>query len=166
MSTIAIIFDPQRADKYVAPASFYYPKSAALIDRKRPLPQGAGNPQDLEYGQVILIPNNTNLIEKKDWDAVCAHEPNKVHIQRMTGRGALRVFDPGKPEEELTGYTMDFDEMDAIEIIEKSSDIEWLRVCAIREDKRRKVAKACTDRVTQIEEEKKRKNQVQQAMVM
>jgi hypothetical protein len=104
--------------------------------------------QELEVtAQDALIPG-TNFVREEVW-ALMSQNP---FIQRFIDAQALVVIEPIKLDEGVdpTGTTLDFEPLSAVQIVNESVDLEWLKTCIVREN-REKVIDACRKRIKVVE---------------
>lgn len=101
----------------------------------------------IESVSLLLTPG-TQFVDPDKWALIYEHPANKGVIDRMVRRRTLAVYEPQHGEAGPTGTTLDFpDEDDAINLIENSYGMDWLRASFAQETQRMRVKDACRERM-------------------
>lgn len=112
--------------------------------------------QALEVDRIVLGPG-TQLVNEMLWEKMKNHAPTGKEIARMEKKGVIRLMRSQFQSNFQTKTTLDFELDDALEMIDSSLDVDWLRLC-IAKDNRSQVYNACVKRVEVVEEMKKGRN--------
>lgn len=147
---LAIVYNP-RLIKQMGDWVFYYP-SGRTVGRVKAAPN-----EQIELNAQLISSKSVNFIEATVWEAIESTPANKPTLDWMKNAGALRVF---KPDAEVpVGSTCDFNDLSVVrEIVEASTDVNWLNV-ALARDQRREVFPIIRDRISEIQDARAQKVQ-------
>lgn len=144
---VTLILDPS-IDKWSGPYRFPVP---ILAD-----PKNKQQEPEVEIdGKIPFLAPGSNLVELKHFEAM----QRSPFFERCVRKGVVRVCLPEIVEGgRVTGTSADYAMDVAIDIIEQSSDSDWLQR-SIAKDDRDGIAQACQGRVREIEETLSRQNE-------
>lgn len=135
---IAVVYRPDER-KFSGSVGFSAPVKASSQRKSTALA--------IETAQLLLTPG-TQFVEAEKWALIYGHASNKETIDRMIRRRTLAVYEPEHGENGPTGTTIDFpDEDDAINLVENSYGMDWLRASFAQETQRMRVKDACRERM-------------------
>ena len=161
--SIAVVYHPKAAVQ-MGMQAFAYP-----VNQPNSTAKNASIRREVELNQLILRggPNGspmTNFVDPAVWDAVEGHDRNKEVLSRMKGQRALMIYRPDA--ETIVGCSTDYTKPEeAAAIIATCDNDVWLQL-SMNRDTRQQVISAASQRFTERQQAKLRKQQNEMALMV